>query len=118
MTVTLDELANALQTAADESAQTNRILNDEVIPRLGRLEVVVSESGLNGHTDLLKKFLDNYAAGQTKDQAWAVVRADLGHRFRWLRSPKSWLKAVFYAILGGLGWQIASGHPPHIPGIH
>lgn len=113
---TLDELAQLLEQSAGESARTNELLNQEVMPRLDRLDATVKEAGLNGHTSLLKKFLDEYAAGQSKQQAWAVVRADVGGRFRFLASPKGWLRALFYAAIGGLGWKLVSGLTlPHWP---
>ena len=114
---TLEELGQLLESSAAESTRTNKLLNDEVIPRLGRVEDLVADAGLNGHTALLKKFLDEYAAGQTRAQAWAVVRADMGQRFGFMRQPKAWIKALFYAMLGGLGWQMVS-HPPHLPFVH
>lgn len=116
MPTTLEELAAALHTAADESAQTNKKIDTEILPRLDRLDATVKEAGLNGHTSLLKKFLDEYAAGQSKEQAWSVVRADVRHKLRFLASPKGWLKALFYAAIGGLGWKIVSGLQfPHFP---
>lgn len=116
---TLEELGQLLESSSAESTRTNKILNDEVIPRLDRLDATVGAAGLNGHTALLKKFLDEYAAGQTRAQAWSVVRADVGKRFGFLSQPKSWAKALLYAVLGGLGWKIASGISViHLPFIH
>ena len=113
---TLEDLAGLLEQSANESAKTNELLNHEVMPRLDRLDGTVKEAGLNGHTALLKQFLDEYAAGQSKAQAWATVRADIGHRFHFLSSPRSWVKALFYAAIGGLGWKIVSGFQlPHLP---
>lgn len=113
---TLDELAQLLEQSAGESAKTNTLLNEEVLPRLDRLDATVKEAGLNGHTSLLKKFLDEYAAGQSKEQAWATVRADVRHQLRFLASPRGWLRALFYAVLGGLGWRLVSGLTlPHFP---
>lgn len=113
---TLDELAQLLEQSAGESARTNELLNQEVMPRLDRLDATVKEAGLNGHTSLLKKFLDEYAAGQSKQQAWAVVRADVGHRLHWFVRPSGWLKMLGAAIIGALGWKLVSGlqlpHPP------
>lgn len=106
--MTLEELAALLTKSAEESAQTNQILNEEVVPRLNRVETLVGDAGLNGHTALLKKFLDEYAAGQTKQQAWTVVRADIKAKLRWLTVPKGWFKMLGAAVVGGLGWSIAS----------
>lgn len=103
--------AHVLQAVAD--------LKSEIIPRLDTLEGKVDAAGLNGHTELLKKFLDEYAAGQSTRQAYAKVRADIGRRFGFLSQPKSWVKALFYAVLGGLGWKLVSGFSfPHLPFIH
>lgn len=118
MATTLEELAAALKTAADESAKTNAKIDDEIVPRLDHLDTQIKEAGLNGHTALLRQFLDDYAAGQSKEQAWRVVRADLARRFTWLASPKGWVRALFYAVLGGLGWKLVSGIeiPTHLFG--
>ena len=118
MSVTLDQLAEAIQQAAAESAKTNHILRTDVLPRLDSLEGIVREAGLNGSTPLLKQFLEEYGQQHLREQAWQTVRSDLTRRFGWLRSPRSWIKATFYAVLGGIGWQLAAGHLPHIPGIH
>lgn len=117
---TLDELAQLLEQSAGESARTNELLNQEVMPRLDRLDATVKEAGLNGHTSLLKKFLDEYAAGQSKQQAWAVVRADVGGRFRFLASPKGWLKTFLTGLAGALAWETVSSishlqWPFHLP---
>ena len=117
MTVTLDELAAAITTAASESAQTNQTLQTDVLPRLERLENIAKDSGLNGHTPLLKAFLEQYGATYVRRQAYLTVRSDLAHRLRIFRQPRAWIKAFFYAVLGGLGWQMVS-HPPHVPGLH
>ena len=91
------------------------LVTTQVIPRLDALEATVKESGLNGHTPYLKAFLEQYAATYVQRQAWQTVRADIAHRFRFLSQPKSWLKALFYAVLGGLGWKLVSGlNIPHL----
>lgn len=104
-------------------AHVLEVIQTGVIPRLdtleGRfdgLEGTIREAGLNGHTPLLKAFLEQYAGTYQTRQAWQTVRSDVAHRFRFLAQPKAWLRAIFYAVLGGLGWEIASGHlPPHFP---
>lgn len=103
--------ALAASQASTTAAQTATAQAQGVVQILGRidtLEGIVKASGLNGHSDLLKAFLEQYAATYTKRQAWVTVRGDVGHRFRWLTTPKAWLRVVFYAVLGGVGWGLAS----------
>ena len=59
-----------------------RLIQDEVLPRLdqlntrlGRVESIVSESGLNGHTPQLKAFLDRQAQ---RDAVWSYIRKPAG----------------------------------------
>jgi hypothetical protein len=83
--------------------------------RLDKLETTVKTAGLNGHSDLLAKFLTDYAAKNTTGLAWIAVKADLSHRLRFLTSPKAWVRALFYAVLGGVGWKLVSSVPfPHL----
>lgn len=113
---TLEELAQLLEQSAGESAKTNAKIDSEVLPRLDRIDETVKAAGLNGHTSLLRKFLDEYAAGQSLDQAKSQVWAHYAARFHFLSQPKSWLKALFYAAIGGLGWKLVSGLTlPHFP---
>lgn len=89
---------------------------DTIEGKVDRLEGTVKESGLNGYSPYLKSFLEQYSATYVQRQAWLTVRADIGHRLHWLSSPKSWLKALFYAAIGGLGWKLVSGlNLPHLP---
>jgi hypothetical protein len=115
---TASAAALAASEAATIAAQTATAATQGVVQILGRvdhLERVVTEAGLNGHTDLLKSFLEQYAATYTQRQAWQTVKSDIGHRLHWLSSPKAWVKAFFYAGLGGLGWKLVSGIPfPHL----
>ena len=76
--------------------------------RLDKLEAVVKDSGLNGYSPYLKKFLQDYADTSVQKQAWLTVQSDLAHRLRWVTTPKAWLRVVFYAVLGGVGWGLAS----------
>jgi len=116
---TLEELGQLLETSAAESGKTNLLLNEQVIPRLDRLEGIVGESGLNGHTELLKKFLDEYAAGQTRAQAWGVVGADLGRRLKFLAPSRRWIGYLLIGALGAIGWQLTDTFltTGHLPGI-
>lgn len=103
--------ALAASQAATVASQTATAATQGVVQILGRidrLEGIVKESGLNGHTDLLKAFLEQYAATYTRRQAWLTVRGDVGHRLRWLATPKGWLKVIGAAFLGGIGWALAS----------
>ena len=106
---TLEDVGDLIDRAASESAQTNRLLGDEVIPRLDRLEEQSREAGLNGHTAFLRKFLDEYAAGQTRDQAWTVVRADLGQRLRGIFRPFRGIGRTLLVLIGAasdVAWAI------------
>jgi hypothetical protein len=87
-------------------------MKEEVVPRLDKLEDTVKEAGLNGHTPYLKAFLEQYAATYVSRQAWATVRSDLKHRLRFLAPGRHWLTVLISAIIGGIGWQIASGKVP------
>lgn len=87
-------------------------MQQQVTPRLDKLEETVKESGLNGYSPYLKAFLEQYSATYIKRQAWLTVGSDVKHRLKWLAPGKHWLTVLFSAILGGLGWQIASGHLP------
>jgi phosphohistidine phosphatase SixA len=99
------------------AAHVYTLVSDQVIPRLDKIENTIKESGLNGHTPLLKDFLEGYASTYMKKQAWETVVADLKHRVRFLQPGKHWLTVLFSAILGGIGWQVAGGHFsfPHLP---
>lgn len=100
--------ASRASTTAAETATAQAQGVVQILTRIDRLEGIVTASGLNGHTELLKSFLEQYAATYTQRQAWLTVRGDIGHRFRWLTTPRAWLRVLFYAILGGVGWEIAS----------
>ena len=89
------------------------VLNQQIIPRLDRLENTVKESGLNGHTPYLKAFLEQYAGTYATRQAWITVRSDLKHRMSWLAPSKRWLAILFGSILGAIGWQLVS----HLTGV-
>lgn len=95
-------------------AHVYELVKEQVIPRLDKLERTVKDSGLNGHTPLLKSFLEQYAATYTSRQAWQTVRSDLRHKLRWLSPSKHWLTVLFGSILGAIGWQIVS----HFTGVH
>ena len=84
-----------------------------VIPRLDRLDETVKTAGLNGHSELLKAFLDREAKRIDSRRAYEKVGGDIKRRFGFLAVPRNWLKALFYAALGGLGWKIVSG--VHLP---
>ena len=109
---------DALEGAVAELKDGQASLKADV----AEVKATVDNAGLNGHTPLLKAFLEQYGATYVKRQAWLTVRSDIAHRFRWLRQPKSWLRTIFYAGLGGLGWEFVSHlsgfHPPHIFGLH
>jgi hypothetical protein len=106
-----------IQVTQVTPAHVVELIRDQVIPRLDRLERTVKDSGLNGHTPYLKAFLEQYAANSTSRQAWDTVRQDISYRFRFLSSPRAWIKALFYASIGGLGWKLVSGAslPHHWP---
>ena len=92
-------------------------LGTEMGKRLDKLEETVKTAGLNGHSELLKAFLDREARRIDSRTAYAKVGSDIRSRFRFLAQPRAILKALFYAVLGGLGWKIASALPP-LPPIH
>lgn len=96
------------RTAAD----VYELVETQVVPRLDRLEDTVKTAGLNGHSELLKAFLDREAKRIDSRKAYEKVGHDLRTRFRFLAVPRNWLKALFYAALGGLGWKIVSSLPP------
>ena len=99
-------------------AHVLEVLNQQVIPRLDKLEETVRDSGLNGHTPYLKAFLEQYAGTYATRQAWITVKSDLKHRFRFLTQPRAWFRTIFYASLGAIGWELIStsvAHPPHLP---
>ena len=112
--------ALAASQASTTAAQTATAQAQGVVQILGRidtLEGIVKAAGLNGHSDLLKSFLEQYAATYTRRQAWLTVRGDVSHRLRFFSSPKAWFRALLYAAIGGLGWKIVSGIPfpfPHL----
>jgi len=100
-------------------AHVLQVIREEVIPRLDTLDGSVSdlqeltkEAGLNGHTPLLKAFLEQYAGTYQTRQAWLTVRSDLAHRLRWLASPRAWIRAIFYGALGAIGYGLVSGGLP------
>ena len=95
-------------------AHVLEVLNDQVIPRLDKLETTVKESGLNGHTPYLKAFLEQYAATYTSRQAWQTVRSDIKHRLRFLAPSKHWLTVLLGSIVGAIGWQLVS----RFSGVH
>jgi hypothetical protein len=101
------------------AAHVYQLVSEQVIPRLDTLEVKVDglegtirDSGLNGHTPYLKEFLARYAQTTVQREAWATVKADLKHKLRFLAPGKHWLTVLLSAIIGGIGWQLASGHVP------
>ena len=103
-------------------AHVLQVIRDEVIPRLDSLDGSVAElqetakdAGLNGHTPLLKAFLEQYAHTYQERQAWLTLRGAWGHRLRWLASPKAWLRAIFYASLGGIGYGLVQIHSDVLP---
>lgn len=105
-------------------AHTYELVRDQVLPEIKALKLdveelkaTVKEAGLNGHTPYLKEFLEDYAQSATSKKAWQRVRADVKHHLRFLAPGKHWLTVLLSAILGGVGWQIASGHVP-MPHIH
>jgi hypothetical protein len=100
-------------TNADLAASIEELGSDLRV-RLDKVEKTVKEAGLNGHTDLLKSFLEQYAATYTQRQAWLTVRQDIAHRFRWLQPGRHWLGVLLAGILGALGWEIVS----HLAGVH
>jgi hypothetical protein len=103
--------ALAASQASTTAAQTATAQAQGVVQILGRLdslEGIVKASGLNGHSDLLKSFLEQYAATYTQRQAWITVRGDIGHRLHWLAVPRTWLRMLAAATIGGVGWAIAN----------
>ena len=89
------------------------VLKEQVIPRLVELEATVKEAGLNGHTPLLKAFLEQYAATYVSRQAWQTVRGDILHRLRFLAPGKHWLGLLLAGALGALGWELVTA--AHLP---
>ena len=81
---------------------------DTVEGTLADLSDTVKDSGLNGHTSLLKAFLEQYAASYSSRQAWLTVRSDIKHRLRWLAPSRHWLTILFGSIVGAIGWQLVS----------
>lgn len=112
-----DEIQHEAQVTPAHVLQAVADFKNEVLPRLDALERKVDNAGLNGSTPLLKAFLEQYGATYVRRQAWQTVRSDLKHRLRFLAPGKHWITVLFSAVLGGVGWQIASGHfgLPHIP---
>lgn len=90
---------------------------DTLTGDVAELKDTVKEAGLNGHTPYLKAFLEQYAATYTTRQAWLTVRGDIAHKLRWIATPKGWLKMLGAALIGGIGWKLASTLP-QIPPIH
>lgn len=88
------------------------LVETKVLPRLDHLEETVKTAGLNGHSELLKAFLDREAKRIDSRRAYEKVGADVRARFGFLAVPRNWLKALFYAVLGGLGWKLVSNLPP------
>ena len=109
--------AHVLEAVAAFKREAN-LRFDTLEGTVNELRETVEEAGLNGHTPYLKAFLEQYAASYTTRQAWQTVRGDIAHRFRWLTSPKGWLKFLLAAAVGGTFTGFAStGHMPHIPGL-
>ena len=76
----------------------------------------VKTAGLNGHSELLKAFLDREAKRIDSRKAYEKVGGDIKRRFGFLAVPRNWLKALFYAAVAGLGFKIVSALPPiHLP---
>ena len=98
-------------TNADLAAEIKG-LGVRVDARLDKLEVTVMTAGLNGHTELLKSFLDREAKRIDSKAAYSAVGRDLKAKLGFLVVPKNWLRALFYAALGGLGWKLVSNLPP------
>jgi hypothetical protein len=93
------------------------LVEQQVLPRLDKLERTVTNSGLNGYSADFKQMVEEYRATAKVQENWAGVKADLGRRLGFLRFPRAWLRVIFYAILGGIGWQIVVGlnaHPVHL----
>lgn len=93
------------------------LVETEVIPRLDGLEKTVKTAGLNGHSELLKAFLDREAKRIDSRKAYEKVGGDIKRRFGFLAVPRNWGRAVFYALIGGIGWKLASALPS-LPPIH
>lgn len=103
--------AHVLKAVAEFKTEVNGRF-DTLEGKVDELEQTVTKAGLNGHTPLLKKFLEEYSETATARQAWRTVQGDLKHRLRFLAPGKHWLTVLLGAIIGGIGWQIASGHLP------
>lgn len=92
------------------------LINDRVLPEIAAVKQEVAElkkeTGLNGHTVLLKAFLDREAKRIDSRKSYANVGADIRSRLSFLAVPRSWLRALFYAAIGGLGWKLVSQLPP------
>ncbi len=111
---TQNQTNSAQRVTNADLARGIKDLGTELGGRLDSLETVVKDSGRNGYSPYLKEFLQQYSTTAVQKNAWQTVRADLVHRFRFLTQPKALLKALLYAVIGGIGWQIVS----HFTGTH
>ncbi len=115
--------AHVLQALAEFREEIKQRLDRDRIEddrRFDKIETTIKDSGLNGHTPYLKALLEQYAATYASRQAWITVKGDIAHRFRWLSSPRAWLRFLAAAAVGGAftGWAANSGiHIHGIPGI-
>lgn len=81
--------------------------------RLDKLETTVKTTGLNGHSQLLKDFLDDQAVKKKSRDAQAIVWADIGRRFSWLRRPRdvvtNFFKLIVAALISAVAWAVIYG---------
>ena len=97
-------------------------LREDVLPRLDALEggqeeikQTIASAGLNGHTPLLKEFLDQYGATAVRRQAWRTVRQEVRGWLRPLAPGKRWIGYLLVGSLGAVGWQLTQDLLPLIP---
>lgn len=99
---------------------TNAVLLEAVQgvkTEIAELKGVVEHSGLNSYSADFKAMVDEWRAERQLRNARRLVASDVASRLAWLRKPRWVLVTFLGAILGGLGWKIASGlHlPPGLP---
>lgn len=110
--------AHVLEALAKFKGEVNARF-DGLAGDVAEVKDTVKEAGLNGHTPLLKAFLEQYAATYTSRQAWQTVRGDVAHRLRWLVPGKRWVALILAGALGAVGWQLGASalglHLPQLP---
>jgi hypothetical protein len=96
------------------------IVDNKVLPRLDaldegqkRIEDKVTKAGLNGHTELLKEFLDEQAARKESRLARHRVTADFERSLAWLSRPKALgttaLKTLIVGLISAYAWGLLYG---------